>query len=408
MAIELNLTIIGLILSIIFSSLEIALISANKLQIDVWVKQRYKLSKLTKSILNRKSKFLIVSLIGTTLSNILCSSFCTIYLVNNNIVNTNFTFIPIAIIILLFGELLPKNIIRQYSNIMLLILSPIMYFFYLFFYPVVYFLNNFNIFQKDTFATINKELKSRKRLEFKNLYEQAEDLKSIDKNEKEIISNIFEYSTTTVSEVMTPRIDISAISKDLSLDEVAHLFIDSGHSKLPVYDRNLDNIIGIIYLYDLYAKPSKLSDIIREVVYIPFSKLITDLMSELKGNNNSIAIVLDEHGGTSGLITLEDIFEELFGEFEDEFDYEELKIKKLDDNSILVNAKMECDTFNSKYKNLIPKGDYETIGGYIINKIGRIPNKNEHIFLDIGQIIIKNSSSRRIEQIQIFLNQNDS
>ena len=401
---ELNLTIIGLILSIIFSSLEIALISANKLQIDVWIKQNYKLSRLTKKILDNKSKFLIVSLIGTTLSNILCSSFCTIYLLNNNLISSHLTFIPISIVILLFGELLPKNIIREYANIMLMILSPIMHFFYILFYPFVIILNNFNLFNKNTYLNITSDIKSNKRKEFKNLYEQAEDVKSIDENEKKIISNIFNYSSKTVDEVMTPRIDISAISKNMSLDEVAHVFIDSGHSKLPVYDENIDNIVGMIYLYDLYTKPSNINDIIKEVIYTPFSKLVMDLMTDLKNKNHSIAIVLDEHGGTAGLITLEDIFEELFGEFEDEFDYEELNIKTLKDGSIILNAKTECDTFNEKYNKLIPNGDYETIGGYIINKIGRIPNKNEHLFLDIGQVIIKKASSRRIEQLQIYLN----
>jgi len=404
---ELNLTIIGLILSIIFSSLEIALISANKLQIDVWIKQNYKLGKLTKNILDQKSKFLIVTLIGTTLSNILCSSFCTIYLIKNNLISSNLTFIPISIVILLFGELLPKNIIREYSNIMLMLLSPIMYFFYILFYPFVILLNNFNLFNKNKYLNITSDLKSTKRLEYRNLYEQVEDVKSIDKNEKEIISNIFKYSSKTVDEVMTPRIDISAISKNMSLDEVAHVFIDSGHSKLPVYNENIDNIIGVIYLYDLYTKPAKLDNIIKEVIFTPFSKLVMDLMTDLKNKNHSISIVLDEHGGTSGLITLEDIFEELFGEFEDEFDYEELDINKLNDGSIILNAKTECNIFNNKFNNIVPRGDYETIGGYIINKIGRIPNLNEHLFLDIGQVIIKKSSSRRIEQIQIFLNNNE-
>lgn len=401
---ELNLTIIGLFLSIIFSSLEIALVSANKLQIDVWIKQKFKLGRLTKRILENKSKFLIVTLIGTTLSNILCSSFCTVYLVDKNIISSKFTFIPIAIIILLFGELLPKTIIRQYSNIMLMILSPLMYFFHILFYPVTYILNNFNFVNKKIFTNRKNEIKMHKRQEVKHVYEQVEDIESIDQNEKKIISNIFNYSTKTVSEVMTPRIDISSIPNDSSLDEIAHIFIDSGHSKLPVYDGDIDNIIGMIYLYDLYTKPSNLIDITKDVVFVPFSKLITDLMNKLKNKNQSIAIVLDEHGGTAGLITLEDIFEELFGDFEDEFDYEELELKKNDDGSILVNAKMECDLFNNKFNGIIPSGDYETLGGYIINKIGRIPSKNEHLFLDIGQVIIKNSTSRRIEQIQIYLN----
>jgi len=287
---------------------------------------------------------------------------------------------------------------------MLMILSPLMYFFHILFLPITFILNNFNIVNKKIFSNRKNEVKMIKRQEVKHVYEQANDNESIDSNERKIISNIFNYSTTTVSEVMTPRIEISSISNDLNLDEIAHIFIDSGHSKLPIYDGNIDNIIGIIYLYDLYTKPASKKDIIKDVLFIPFSKLITDLMNELKNKNHSIAIVLDEHGGTAGLITLEDIFEELFGEFEDEFDYEELELIDNDDGSILVNAKMECDIFNDKYNNIIPKGDYETLGGYIINKIGRIPNKNEHLFLDIGQIIIKNSTSRRIEQIQIYLN----
>ncbi len=405
MMFELNLTIIGLILSIIFSSLEIALISANKLQIDVWIKQKYKLGSITKNILENKSKYLIVTLIGTTLSNILCSTFFTVYLINNNIVSSSLTFIPISIIILLFGEIIPKTIIREYANIMLMILSPIMILFYYLFYPIVFVFNKFNIFNKEIYLNIKSEKKNIKRQEVKHVYEQADDDILIETGEKEIISNIFEYSTKNVSEIMTPRTDISAISNQLSLDEIAHIFIDSGHSKLPVYKNNIDNVIGMIYLYDLYSKPKDLSEIIKDTLIVPFSKPVNDLMEELKEKNLSIAIVVDEHGGTAGLVTIEDIFEELFGDFEDEFDYDEVEVNKNDDGSISLNAKIECNTFNSKFGNIIPEGDYETLGGYIINKIGRIPHENEHLFLDIGQVVIKKSSSRRIKQMQIFLNE---
>lgn len=405
MMLELNLTIMGLILSIIFSSLEIALITANKLQIDVWIKQKYKLGSITKNILENKSKYLIVTLIGTTLSNILCSSFFTVYLINNNIVSSSLTFIPISIIILLFGEIIPKTIIREYANIMLMILSPIMILFYYLFYPIVLIFNKFNIFNKEIYLNIKSEKKNIKRQEVQNVYEQADDDTSIESGEKEIISNIFEYSTKNVSEIMTPRIDISAISDQLSLDEIAHIFIDSGHSKLPVYKENIDNITGMIYLYDLYSKPKDLSEIMKDTLIVPFSKPVNDLMEELKQKNLSIAIVIDEHGGTAGLVTIEDIFEELFGDFEDEFDYDEIEMNKNNDGSISVNAKVECSTFNNKFGDIISEGDYETLGGYIINKIGRIPHENEHLFLDIGQVIIKKSSSRRIKQIQIFLNE---
>jgi len=399
---ELNLAIIGLILSIIFSSSEIALISANKLQIDVWIKQRYRLGRLTKNILDNKSKYLIVSLIGTNLSNILCSSFFTVYLVKNSMISSNIAFIPIAIIILLLGEILPKTIIREYSNIMILILSPIIQLFYFIFYPLVIVLNKFNWTNTKSYLKQLSKQKEIKREEFQHLYEQVEDLNSMDQDEKEIISNIFEYSKSNASDVMTPRTNISSISVNSTLDETAHSFIDSGHSKLPIYKESIDNIIGVVYIYDLFSKPSNLEAIIKDVLYVPFSKSISDLMEQFKEENHSIAIVLDEHGGTAGLITIEDVFEELFGEFEDEFDFAENDSKKLEDGSVLVNAKMECELFNDVYGKIFPDGDYETIGGYITKQINRIPHKNEHLFLPAGHIIIRDASSRKIEKIQIY------
>jgi len=372
------------------------------LQINVWIKQKYKLSRLAKKILDQKSIFLIVCLIGTNLSNILASSFATAYLIDKEIISTQFIFIPIAAIILLFGEILPKTIIKEYSNIMLLILSPFLWLSYFILYPLVKLLDAFNLSKSKLFIRSKTDILNARRKEIENVFDQNDETDTMEPNEKEIITNIFEYSKITVHEAMTPRTEISAISHQSTLDEAAHLFIDSGHSKLPVYENNIDNIIGIIYIYDLYSKPEKLDDIIKEVMFIPFSKLVSNLLQEFKDNNQSIAVVLDEHGGTAGLISSEDVFEELFGDFEDEFDYDEMDITKKEDASYLINAKVECEVFNSKFGNLIKEGDYETIGGYIINEIGRIPNNNEHLFLPIGHVVIKKASSRRIEQIQIF------
>ena len=406
---EINLALIGIFFSILFSSSEIALISASKLQIDVWIKQNYRLAGLTKYIIVNKSKFLTVSLIGTNLSNILSSSFFTVYFINlTKIYEINFSenllFIPIALTILIFGEILPKTLIRDYSNIMLLFLSPLLYFFYLLFYPFVNIFNKINVTTNKHIVDNKKELLKEKQEEFQHVFEHINDSVNIEKDQKDIISNIFDYRDQTVEKVMTKRINISAISSDSSLDELAHKFIDSGHSKLPVFKKNLDNIEGVIYLYDLYSKPEDLVEILRTVLYVPYSKLIPDLMQMFKDTKHSIAIVLDDQGKTAGIITIEDVFEELFGDFEDEFDYEKIQSIKKSDGSIITNAKISIVDFNLKYKNLIPKGTYETIGGYIINKIGRIPKKNEHLFLDIGHVIIRKATSRRIEQIQIFKN----
>ena len=405
---ELNLAIIGLIFSILFSGCEMALISANKLQIDVWVKQRYKLGNLTKFILNNKQKFLTVSLIGTNLANILASSFFTIYLLhlkgqNNLEFPEQLLFIPIALTILLFGEILPKTIIREYSNIMLLLLSPLLYIFYILFYPLILLFNRIDFTEKKHYLS-NKEILAEKREEFQKIFEDIDVDLEIEKDQKKIISNIFDYREQLVQKVMTPLDKISAISIVSNLDDLAHKFIDSGHSKIPVYGNDIDDIKGIIYLYDLYSNPENLQKIIKEVLFVPYNKLIPDLMKIFKEKNQSIAIVLDGKDKTTGLITIEDIFEELFGDFEDEFDYKNLESWKNNDGSIITNAKISIDDFNKRYNNLIPTGDYETIGGYIIKQIGRIPNKNEHLFLKIGQVIIRKASSRRIEQIQIFIN----
>ena len=405
---ELNLGIFGLIFSVLFSASEIALISATKLQIDVWVKQKYKLGKLTKFIIDNKSKFLTVSLIGTNLSNILSSSFFTIYLIHiTNINNIYFPegllFIPIALTILLFGEILPKTIIREYSNIALLILSPVMYIFYIFFYPFVILFNKINFTNKKHYLS-KEELLAEKREEFEQIFEDIDKDIEIEEEQKEIISNIFDYREQIAGKVMTPLDSISAISIASNLDDLAHKLIDSGHSKIPVYENDLNNIKGIIYLYDLYSNPENLTDIVKDVLFVPYTELIPNLMKTFKEKNQSMAIVLDAYGKTGGIITIEDIFEELFGDFEDEFDYENLQSWKNKDGSIITNAKISIKEFNEKYNNLIPLGDYETIGGFIIEKLGRIPNKNEHLFLQIGQILIRKASSKRIEQVQIFIN----
>jgi len=243
-----------------------------------------------------------------------------------------------------------------------------------------------------------------KRNEFEDIFNKGDQSINIDKDQHAIISNIFDYRDQIVENVMTGLSSISAISVNSDLDDLAHKFIDSGHSKLLVYNSNLNDIKGIIYLYDLYSKPEKLTDIIRNVLFIPDSELIPNLMKKFKEENQSIAIALDKSGKTSGLITIEDIFEELFGEFEDEFDYKKIQSFTNKDGSITSNARISIKDFNKEYTNLIPKGDYETVGGYIIKQINRIPNENEHIFLNIGHIIIKKASSRRIEQIQIFFN----
>ena len=399
---DLNLALLGLILSIIYSSSEIALLSANALQLDVWEKQEKYLARLASSILDRKPEYLSVILIGTNLSNILATSFATVYLLRSNFLPHQLIIIPIAIVILLFGEILPKSIMQRYANLGLIILSPILKSSYFLFFPIIFLLRQtrwMNVTER--FSKTAEELEE-KRDDIQHAYEQVDDPEAMEDDQKEMISNVFDFRESKVNEVMTPRIDISAISSTESLEKVLHTFIDSGHSKLPVFEKDLDNIIGVVYLYDLFHSPENIQEVIKPVLFIPYTKPVIDLLGEFQSAHHAMAVVLDEHGGSAGLITAEDVFEELFGDFEDEFDVDTKKSEKQADGSIVVDARMDWEDFNDEYGNMIPKGDYETVGGYIISQLGRIPNKGEHLFIPIGQTVVIKASARQIHQVQIY------
>ena len=399
---DLNLALLGLILSIIYSSSEIALLSANALQLDVWEKQEKYLARLASSILDRKPEYLSVILIGTNLSNILATSFATVYLLRSNFLPYQLIIIPIAIVILLFGEILPKSIMQRYANLGLIILSPILKLSYFLFFPIIFLLRQtgwMNVTER--FSKTAEELEE-KRDDIQHAYEQVDDPEAMEDDQKEMISNVFDFRESKVSEVMTPRTDISAISSTESLEKVLHTFIDSGHSKLPVFEKDLDNIIGVVYLYDLFHSPENIQEVIKPVLFIPYTKPVIDLLGEFQSAHHAMAVVLDEHGGSAGLITAEDVFEELFGDFEDEFDVDTKKSEKQADGSIVVDARMDWEDFNDEYENMIPKGDYETVGGYIISQLGRIPNKGEHLFMPIGQTVVIKASARQIHRVQIY------
>ena len=399
---DLNLALLGLILSIVYSSSEIALLSANGLQLDVWEKQEKYLARLASSILDRKPEYLSVILIGTNLSNILATSFATVYLLRSNLLPHQLIIIPIAIIILLFGEILPKSIMQRYANLGLIILSPILKSSYFLFFPIIFLLRQtgwMNVTER--FSKTAEELEE-KRDDIQHAYEQVDDPEAMEDDQKEMISNVFDFRESKVNEVMTPRTDISAISSTESLEKVLHTFIDSGHSKLPVFEKDLDNIIGVVYLYDLFHSPENIQEVIKPVLFIPYTKPVIDLLGEFQSAHHAMAVVLDEHGGSAGIITAEDVFEELFGDFEDEFDVDTKKSEKQADGSIVVDARMDWEDFNDEYGNMIPKGDYETVGGYIISQLGRIPNKGEHLFIPIGQTVVIKASARQIHQVQIY------
>jgi CBS domain containing-hemolysin-like protein len=202
---------------------------------------------------------------------------------------------------------------------------------------------------------------------------------------------------------MTPRTDIVGVSIDTQMQDVLNVFMQSGYSKLPVYEDNLDNIKGVIHVYDMFKNPQNLNEIIREVMFVPETKRTLDMLREFLDNRVSFTIIVDEFGGTEGILTVEDIIEEMFGEIRDEYDEDPDVCKKVDDNAYVLSGKIEIDFLNEEHELNIPDGDYETIAGYITTRIGRIPAKGEKVKIDNYQFVILHASKIKINLIKMFI-----
>jgi len=242
--------------------------------------------------------------------------------------------------------------------------------------------------------------------EIQAIIDESEEEGVIDEEEHEMIEKVLKFKNIIVKNVMTPRIDINALPDTASLKDTINLIIQKGHSRIPIYNKRLDNIIGIVYAKDLlkfWGKESlEFSEVMREPFFIPETKTVEDLLKEFRKKRIHIAIVIDEYGGTAGLVTIEDLIEEIIGEIEDEYD----KIKsdefvELKDGYYLINAQLEIEKLEEFFDIDVPKEDYETVGGLIFHLLGRIPKPGEKIFFKGLNMIIEKATERRIELIKV-------
>jgi CBS domain containing-hemolysin-like protein len=305
--------------------------------------------------------------------------------------------------LLIIGELIPKYIAHERAdNIFLLTALPVRFFSYLLF-PFVkaasLFSNKLSQSEKLS-ADIEGHLFDKE--DIKDLVRESEEAGVVDKKESTIIEKVIELGEQRVYETITPRTDIVGVEINDSINSALSVFIDSGFSKLPVYDENLDNIKGIILAKDIFKNPDTIKSIIREVSFIPETKKSFEVLNEFMNKKNSISIVIDEFGGTAGIVTLEDILEELFGEIRDEFDAEEVICRRIALNTFIISGKAEIDYINEKYNLNIPEGDYETIAGYITTGLGKIPNQGDTVNIDNFTILIARASHQKIDVVKLI------
>ena len=410
--------IISLILSAFFSGMEIAYVSSDKLNLEIQKKQVGFISNILRRITKEPSKFISTMLIGNNFALVVYGFFMGDFIINYLLINiiselNELTIVLIqtsisTVIILIAAEFIPKTVFQIYSDFFIRIFAVPAYIFYIIFSPLTntvtlisdYILNKF-------FNTDSKESRlSFTKVELENFIENEiqHSQEEID-TEIEIFQNALELSEIKARDIMVPRTEITAIDLKMDIEDVKKVFIDTGFSKLPVYKKSIDNIIGYIHSFDFLKKPEDIKSFLLPIEFIPEPMFIDEVLQILTRQRKSLAVVIDEYGGASGILTIEDIVEELFGEIEDEHDNVEYFEKRVNKDVIEVSARLEVEYINNKYNMELPLNDsYETLGGLIFNKIEYIPNEEEIIIIDDYKIKIKEATSSKIEKILISKN----
>ncbi len=410
--------IVCLILSAFFSGMEIAFVSSNRIYLEIEKSQQSFTSKVLKSITKKPSRFIATMLLGNNVALVLYGIFMgdrilqifypqTLLSGEASLLIVFYQTLISTAIILLTAEFLPKVFFQLYANTFIKIFSIPVAFFYALFYPITFLIIEFtDLILKQFFKTDSDKVQlSFSKVELGNyIDEQLEsfnDKENLD-SEIQIFQNALDFSEVKTREAMVPRAEVIAVEEKTSIQDIKALFISTGLSKIPVYKETIDHILGYVHAFEIIKKPKTLINILLPVAYIPETMLVNDVLKLLTRQHKSIAVVIDEYGGTSGIVTVEDIVEELFGEIEDEFDTIAHLEKQLSENSYSFSARLEVDYLNQKYDLDLPESEfYETLGGMIAYTTGEIPDKNAYIEIPPFTMKIEKVSATKLEQITL-------
>ena len=398
---EILILIILVLINAFFAASEIAFISLNDAKVDIDAKEGNKKAKKIKRMLENPSKFLATIQIGITFAGFLSSAFAAERFAGE-LSPILYNWIPaisigawnkVAIIIitiilsyftLIFGELVPKRIAMKYSEKIAYGSIGIIRAIAIVMSPFVRFLTfSTNIVSK-IFGVSENEEETVTEEEIRMMVDVGEEKGAIDEEEKTMINNVFEFNDKIVSEIMVPRTEIYAVDMNLSISESIEEMTENEefrYSRIVVYEENIDNVKGIVYLKDILLsgknKNTKIKNLVKEAYFVPDSKPVNELFEEMRKNRKQIAIAVDEYGGTSGLVTMEDILEEIVGEIYDEYDEVEDIYQEIDENTFILSGSMAIYEVEGLLNIEIEDGDYDTLSGYLVEQLGRIPDERE-------------------------------
>lgn len=405
--IQLILIILGVMFSAFFSSSETALTSINTFKIRQMEKNGVKNSHILKKLVDNITKVLTTILIGNNIVNIVTTTIATIFFTDvfgpkGAVISP----IILTIVVLIFGEVTPKNIATASPERLSLKVAKPIRFFNIILTPLSFILGLITNSIGKLFISDSGDNDRVTEEDLKTIVDVSEEQGVINNEESEMINNVFEFGNSDVSDIMTARTNMEAIPVDLPIDELKAFLKESNHSRIPVYGKNIDNILGILHMKDLVShmvqeNDLSLIDCIRPAYYVYDNMHIFDLFTTMRGENLSLAIVIDEYGGTSGLVTIEDIVEELVGEIDDEYDSAYETIYKINDKEYLVNPSIHLNDFNDYFDTDLEEIKNDSIGGFVIDNLSRIPNKGDYIKINNMTITVLQVDRYKIEMLKV-------
>lgn len=415
---EISIIIICLILAAFFSGMEIAFISSNKIYLEIEKKQDDFLSRILTKLTENPSKFIAAMLIGNNVTLVIYGFFMGDLILDwmthfgfsfSNWWNILLQTLISAFVVLITSEFFPKVFFQIYANSLIKILALPAYLFYrLFYYISTFFIWIADFVLSKFFKTQGNQIHLFSRIELGNYI--TEQMSSVEEDEEvdseiQIFQNALEFSGVKARDIMTPRTEIVDVDLFDSVEDLKAMFIETGYSKIIISQNSLDDIVGYVHSFDLFKKPAAIKSVLMTVEFVPETILIKDVLNLLIKKRKNVAVVLDEYGGTSGIITIEDIVEELFGEIEDEHDLdEELIEEEIGEGKYLFSTRLDVEYLNEVYKLMIPEEDaYGTLGGFIVYHTKEIPQKEDKIVIGNYHFVIKEASNKKIELVKLTI-----
>lgn len=405
-----------LVLSAFFSGFEIAYVSSNKVHIEILKKQEGLIANILTRLTHRPSKLLATMLVGNNVALVVygfeMGKVMTL-LLPPFFQNVLWHTIISTLIILITAEFMPKVFFQIYANQLLKLFAIPAYFFYLLFYPFSSFIIWISDFVLRVFFKTKGDYVPLSFTKVELVDYISEQMGNAPKKEEvdaevQMFQNALEFSGVKAREIMIPRTEIVAVDLNETIENLIATFVSSGFSKILIYNENIDDIVGYVHSFDMFKKPKTIKEVLIPIVTIPETIQINEVLNLLMRKRKSMAVVLDEYGGTSGIVTLEDIVEELFGEIEDEHDKDKFIEEKISDDEYLFSARLEVDYINETYHLNLPESEeYETLSGLILLHTEEIPTQGETISLPPFVFSIEACSQTRIETVRIFIKEND-